>query len=383
MPSDAIAEQNIVLIGCGHAHVEVLRRFGKDKFPGVQITLITREVRTPYSGMLPGHIAGHYSFDDMHIDAEALCRFAGARLIHGAATGLDLNGSLVLVEGEPPVAFHFLSIDIGSMPNTGSVLGAASHALPVKPVDRFLPQIHGLRERVRARTGQSRIVVVGGGAGGVELLLSVRHRLHADFTKAGRSHDDLAFALVTDGDLLPAFNRKTRDYFSGEFARRGIRVVTGAKVLEVQPRRLLLHRREPLEADEILWVTEAMPAAWLAGTGLALDERGFIRVDRNLASESHPRVFAAGDIASIDGRPVPKSGVWAVRQGPPLARNLRAAVLGKSRIVYYPQKRALVLISTGGKHAVADRGWFFAEGNWVWRWKDWIDRRFMRRYRGL
>ncbi len=378
-----VAKRNIVLIGCGHAHVEVLRRFGKDRLPGLQLTMITREVRAPYSGMLPGHIASHYSFDDMHLDAEELCRFANARLVYGAATGLDLNGRRVLVEGEPPVAFDFLSIDIGSMPNTGSVLGAASHALPVKPVDRFLPQFHGLRERVRGRQGQSRIVVVGGGAGGVELLLSVQHRLRADFAKAGRSHDDLAFALVTDGDVLPGFNQKARDYFSGEFDRRGIRVVTGAKVLEVQPRRLLLQKREPMEADEILWVTEAMPAAWLAGTGLALDEKGFIRVDQHLASVSHPFVFAAGDIASIDGRPVPKSGVWAVRQGPPLARNLRAAVLGKSLRTYRPQKRALVLISTGGKHAVADRGWFFAEGNWVWRWKDWIDRRFMRRYRGL
>jgi selenide,water dikinase len=376
--------RDIVLVGCGHAHVAVLRGFGMHRMPGVRLTLVTRETHTPYSGMLPGHIAGHYSFDDMHIDAGPLCRFAGARLIAAEAHGVDFAARQVHLKGRPPVAFDILSLDIGSVPNTASVRGAAEHALPVKPIDRFLPRFEALRARVLEREGRSRIVVVGGGAGGVELLLSVRHRLRADFAVAERSGGDLVFRLVTASEeLLPGFNARTREYFRELFAYRGVAVDAGRAVEEARADRLILAGGDEIEADEILWVTEAVPAPWLGETGIDLDERGFVRVDRTLRSTSHPFVFAAGDVASVNGARLPKSGVWAVRQGRPLADNLRAAARDSALTPYRPQKRALALVSTGDRRAVAARGDWFAQGPWVWRWKDWIDRRFMKRFSDL
>ena len=161
--------KDVVLIGAGHAHVAVLRMFGMAPLPGARFTLITREVHSPYSGMLPGLIAGHYRFDDAHIDTAPLARFAGARLYQDEAIGLDLANRRVICRNRPPVPYDLLSIDIGSTPNTAQISGAVEHAIPVKPIDGFLARFMAMKERVLARKGSTRIAVIGGGAGGVEL----------------------------------------------------------------------------------------------------------------------------------------------------------------------------------------------------------------------
>ena len=176
--------KDVVLVGAGHAHVAVLRSFGMEPIPGVRLTLITREVDTPYSGMLPGHVAGHYAADDILIDTGPLARFAGARLFQDEALGLDTAGRRVICRDRPPVPYDVVSLDIGSRPNTGSVPGAAGHAIPVKPIDGFLARFEALRGRVLG--GRSRrLVLVGAGAGGVELLLAAERRLRRDLAAAG------------------------------------------------------------------------------------------------------------------------------------------------------------------------------------------------------
>src|SRR3954467_15965202 len=152
--------KDVVLVGAGHAHVAVLRRFGMKPLPGVRFTLIARELHTPYSGMLPGLVAGLYGFDDAHIDTGPLARFAGARLYHDTAIGLDLTNKWVICRDRPPVPFDLLSPDMGSTPNTGFVPGAAEHAIPVKPISEFLPRLEALIPRLREGGG-------GGGGGRV------------------------------------------------------------------------------------------------------------------------------------------------------------------------------------------------------------------------
>ncbi|MGB5651843.1 MAG: FAD-dependent oxidoreductase, partial [Sedimenticolaceae bacterium] len=169
--------KDLVLVGGGHAHVTVLRRFGMRPVPGIRLTLITRDIHTPYSGMLPGYVAGHYDFDQCHIDLGPLARFAGARLYHAEVEGLDLDGGKVIARGRPAVGFDLLSINTGSRPRTLEVPGALQHAMPVKPIDNWLVQWQALQQRVLASKGVFRIVVVGGGAGGVELALSTQYRL--------------------------------------------------------------------------------------------------------------------------------------------------------------------------------------------------------------
>ena len=376
--------KDVVLVGAGHSHVTVLRMFGMKPIPGVRLTLITREVHTPYSGMLPGLIAGHYEFDDAHIDTGPLARFAGARLYQDEAVDLDLTGRRVICRSRPPVAYDLLALNIGSTPNTAGVPGASEHAIPVKPIDGFLRRFEALRERVLAREGRSAVALVGAGAGGVELLLAVEHRLRQAVRHAGFDVGGLSFVLVSgDANILPSFPAAFRARFHGILAARGIAVVTGALVTAVEPGRLMLAGYGPLAADEILWTTQAAPARWLAKAGLPLDARGFLRVDETLRVIGHDDVFAAGDTIAFSARELPKSGVYAVRAGPALADNIRRTLTGRSLRRFRPQREALYLVSTGERHAVGTRNGLVVEGAWVWRWKDWIDRRFMRKFNKL
>lgn len=372
--------KDLVLLGGGHSHVAVLKRFGMKPLPGVRLTLICRDSHTPYSGMLPGLIAGHYGFDEAHIDLAPLARFAAARFLREEAIGLDLAERRVLCRGRPPVRYDMLSINIGATPRIAEVPGAAENAVPVKPIGDFLARWHRLECRVRARGG-GRIAVVGAGAGGVELLLAAQYRLHRLLVEEGRGPEHLEFHLFADtGEILPTHNEGVRIRFGRVLAERQVQVHLGQPVVEVAPGRLATRDGTSHEADEILWVTAAAPAPWLAESGLATDAQGFVAVDGTLRSVSHPEIFAAGDIAALRDHPRPKSGVFAVREGKPLARNLRRALLGRPLRRFVPQIDFLSLVSTGDKYAVASRGELALDGALLWRLKDWIDRRFMARY---
>jgi selenide,water dikinase len=373
MQSAGPIEQDLVLVGGGHAHVHVLKRFGMRPVPGVRLTLITRDIETPYSGMLPGYVAGHYRFAECHIDLVRLARFAAARLIHDAATGLDRAARQVICGDHPPIRYDFVSLDIGSTPRLDDVPGAAAHTTPVKPIARFAARWEALLERAR-QEGRVRLAVVGGGAGGVELALAAQHRLAELLDGA------VDVTLVTREGLLPSHNEAVRRRFAIILRERGIRALTHNPIVSVEPGQLVAADGGIVEFDEALWVTEAAGAPWLAATGLPLDPRGFVLIDDTFRSPADAAVFAAGDIATMPAHPRDKAGVYAVRAGPPLADNLRRALLGRPLRRAAPQRQALALIGTGDRRAVASRGRHEAYGAALWRLKEWIDRRWMRRY---
>ena len=376
--------RDIVLLGGGHSHVVVLKRFGMRPLPGVRLTVICRDTHTPYSGMLPGYIAGHYGYDEVHIDLRTLAEFSGARFFRDEACGLDRAAGKVLCRERPPVPYDVLSINIGSAPRLDNVEGAAEHTVPVKPINGFNVRWLALLERVRAHRGLTRLAVVGGGAGGVELALAMQFRLRNELRALGRDPDELKIDLLTrDAHILPTHGPGVRDRFARVLASRGIEAHCNAEVDRVAANQVRTAGGKTLPADEIVWVTRAGGAPWLRDTGLALDADGFIQVGDTLQTLNDPNVFAAGDVASMVNHPREKAGVFAVRQGPPLARNLRLAVEGKPLAPFRPQSTWLALISTGDKYAIASRGGIGFAGAWVWRWKDWIDRRFMRKFTQL
>ncbi len=379
--------RDLVLVGGGHSHVGVLRMFAMKPEPGVRITVICTDIDTPYSGMLPGYISGHYSFDEVHIDLGRLCAFAGARLYHDAVVGIDRKNQKVICQNRPPVAYDLLSINIGSTPQMQHIEGAPTLAVPVKPIAQFNQRWLALLDKARqwpSHRGRMTIAVVGGGAGGVELLLSMQYRLRHELKALGRSPEDLKFVLLTSGDtILPTHNPGVRARFVKVLQERNVEVHTHAEVVQVSPGCLHTRDGRTFDADETMWVTQAGGPAWLQSTGLALDDEGFILVHPQLQCLNDPLVFAAGDIASLVERPLEKAGVFAVRMAKPLAENLRRSLRGQKLLAYHPQRHWLALISTGNRYAVGSRGpWGFG-GDWVWRWKDRIDRQFMRRFSEL
>lgn len=379
--------RDLVLIGGGHSHVGVLRMFAMNPEPGVRITLICTDTDTPYSGMLPGYISGHYSFDEVHIDLGRLCAFAGARFYRDAVVGIARKEQKVICQGRPPVPYDLLSINIGSTPRVNHIEGAQTLAVPVKPIAQFNQRWLGLMDKVRqwpVNRGRMTIAVVGAGAGGVELLLSMQYRLRHELRALGRSPEDLKFVLLTSGDtILPTHNPGVRKQFAKIMLERSVEVHTHAEVVHVSPGCLHTRDGRTFDADETMWVTQAGGPSWLQSTGLALDKQGFILVHPQLQSLNDPQVFAAGDIASFVERPLEKAGVFAVRMAKPLAENLRRSLRGQKLLVYNPQRKWLALVSTGNRFAVASRGSLGFTGAWVWRWKDRIDREFMRRFTEL
>jgi len=386
--------RDIVLVGGGHSHVVVLKSFAMQPMAGVRLTVICTDTHTPYSGMLPGYVAGHYDYDAVHIDLGKLCTFAGARLYKAEVTGIDRAAKKVLLKkidgmDRPAVDYDVLSINIGSSPQVKNVAGANDYATPVKPIAQFNERWLALLERASLSHTSFQIAVVGGGAGGVELLLAMQHRFQALNVSA-------SFSLFTEGAaILPTHNAAVQSRFADVLAKRGVAVHLNAAVTRVARNQLHVGRGAALQAfdfDEVMWVTQAGGAAWLADTGLALDSRGFIDVNNHLQSTTDSNIFAAGDIANMVNHKLEKAGVFAVRQGMPLAENLRRSVRGARLKPYRPQRRWLALISTGDKQAVASRGALWglatrlgmggtnASGALLWRWKDWIDQRFMRRF---
>ncbi|MGV3756028.1 MAG: FAD-dependent oxidoreductase [Verrucomicrobiota bacterium] len=371
-------------MGGGHAHVEVIRRMTASVHHHLAVTLFSSTSSAPYSGMLPGLIAGHYTHKQTHVDLARLCHWAGIEFRQNAIIGIEPADNRLHLDGMPPEAFDYISLNTGSTPQVDGITGARQYALPVKPVDRFLAQLKKSLAELRGLSSPLRIVVVGGGAGGVELILAVQRRLFLEGERGLGSAKSCEFHLISATDnLLPSFNTKAQQIFMELLRERQIGLHLGHRVTKISSSTIDCANGKILPYNLLLWATSASAPAWLKESGIATTPDGFVEVDDFLRSVSHARIFAAGDIASNPRHPRPKAGVFAVRQGPPLARNLWLAAQGQALERYEPQEDFLSLMSTGDKYAVGTRGQFCLQGRWVWSLKDWIDRRWMRRYQKL
>jgi selenide,water dikinase len=325
--------------------------------------------------MLPGLIAGHYTSDEIHVDLRMLCGWAGVRFIED--TMLDLNLSLreIQFKNRPAMNFDVCSLDTGSTPDL-SVKGSAEASTPVKPVYNFHKRWLKILDRVNdSETKSMSIGVVGSGAGGFELITAMRHALPSALVNC---------QWFLRGDL-PLRGRPSK---VGELAKKaaeqqGIDVITDVDVTEVVDGELRASDGRRFKLDEILWCTSAVGPEWANRAGMELDNRGFIFTNQYLQSVSHPFVFATGDIGTQKDSPSAKAGVFAVRQAPILFENIRRYLLQQSLKTYKPQKDFLSLMATGGKRAIASRGPIAIEADWIWRWKDHIDRTFMLRFSQL
>jgi pyridine nucleotide-disulfide oxidoreductase family protein len=373
----------LLLLGAGHAHVQVLARLAQNRPADLDVTVLTPYPYQTYSGMTPGLVAGRYSAEDCQIPLEPLVKAAGAKWLQGRCTGIDAAQQKVQLsptgKGQtlpPELPYHLLSIDTGAVIDRtrleADMPGAPAHALIVRPIEVFAKLWPQVMEQAVSRPLS--IAVVGAGAAGLELLFAAEQCLRLNGAAGAR------FTLITGG-TEPAAN-----YTPGVQRR----VLRRLKALGITVLRdtcvgmdhgvVRLGGGSELACDLPLLAIGTHAPAWLQGSGLALSETGHVLVNEYQQSTSHPNVFAAGDVATRADAPHPKSGVYAVRAGPPLAANLLAAHEGSALKPHHPPKNTLNLLSCGAGHAIASWGPLHAEGAWAWAWKDRIDRAFMAKY---
>lgn len=381
--------KDLLLLGGGHTHVLLIKALAMRAITGVRVTLVSEKLLTPYSGMLPGFVAGHYSLAETNIDLNQLCRRAGVRWIQARCNGLDPDLKCVYLEDQAEIEFDVLSIDIGSTPDQ-RIPGASEFAVGVKPIAEFQRCWRSLLQTLGAvQTNQQTNQplseqaaetinwgVIGAGAGGVELVLAMAHRL--------RDHHNLQFHLIYRGEqILPGYPDRVIRQVEQSLRDYNITTHAGFSVAEVTSAGVVSDAGEHLELDERIWCTGAVGARWLNAGSLAHTEKNFIQVGQTLQSTSHESVFAVGDIAEMVDDPRPKAGVYAVRQAPYLEQNLRRLFSGQRLKEIKLQSQFLSLLALGDKQAVASRNGIAVKGRWVWRWKDSIDQTFMRQFSEL
>jgi pyridine nucleotide-disulfide oxidoreductase family protein len=325
--------------------------------------------------MVPGYVAGQYALTEIKIDVERLARRADARWIETRATALDAGTRTLHVQGAAAISYDTVSFDVGSTVAGLDRPGIEEHALPTRPIGKFAHRIEALLELARQRPGL-RLVVVGAGAGGVELACA----FHARVGRLG-----LAGASVTllerGPRILPGYPRSAAARLERHASARGIAIRCGVDVARAEAERIVLESGESMPCDVLVWVTGSASVSLFNRSGLERDDRGFVKVRETLQAVGHDEIFASGDCASLLTDPrLPKAGVYAVREGPVLAGNLRARIMGARLRPYRPQRDFLSLLNLGDGRAAAVKWGLSAEGRWAWKLKDAIDRRFVRRY---
>jgi len=378
-PAAAPIRHDLVLVGGGHAHIQVLKRWAMAPVPGARVTLVVDRPIAVYSGMVPGFVAGQYAREDLEIDVRPLALRAGARCIVAAATGIDLDARRLRLDGRPPITYDTVSFDVGSTVAGLDVPGVREYAIPTRPIGGFVRRVDEVLSAARGRE-TFRVVVVGAGAGGVEVAFTLAARLRRE---PGRHVDVL---LLEGGPrVLTGYASSAARRVEAAAAARAITIRCGAAVARVEADAVHLAGGERVAADAVVWVAGAAALPIFAGSGLDLDDRGFARIRPTLQCIGHDDIFAVGDCAAWTAGPaLAKAGVYAVRQGPVLARNLMARARGRGRLrAYRPQRDFLSLLNLGDGRAIGTKWGVSGEAAALFSLKNRIDRRFVRRFQVL
>ncbi len=368
--------RELLLIGGGHTHALVLRLWGKNPLPGVRVTVINPEPTAPYSGMLPGFVAGHYQRDELDIDLVRLARFANARLIVGRVVHLNPKLRQATLDNGRVLDFHVAALDVGITSEMAALPGFSEFAVPAKPLGRFASLWDSFRAKCARQDAPPKVVVIGGGVAGVELAMAMAHALE----KIAGAKPEVT--LIERSEILPVLKTSRQDFFRARLADCSVRVLEHTNITAIEKSAVILADKPPIAADFVVGAAGARAQDWLKNTGLTL-ENGFVVVDETLRSVNQPAIFAVGDCAHLSHAPRPKAGVFAVREAPILFANLRAALSSGKMQAFHPQSDYLKLISLGGKLALADKWWVMFRGPKVWQLKNRIDRTFMDQFSSL
>jgi selenide,water dikinase len=358
----------MLLIGGGHAHVEVLRQLALNPPAEVDVALFNPAPSVWYSAMLPGVIAGHYEPADAKVNLWALCQRARVRFFETSVLALHAaNGVLESGIGERH-RFDIASFDVGCVSRPIPTTPGA-YVVTVKPID---PLLAAINEFESVRSAGLVVRIVGGGAAALEVALALAYRW--------RQSSNRRVSIVSATRLMDGYPARVRALAMRACKKNSVTVLEQRVVEHIEPTRLRLAGGELIDTQLTVLATGYAPSPMLQKTDLARSTDGSIHVNGCLQSTNHPHIFAAGDCANVSGIKVPKSGVFAVRQGAALARNLLANLTNLPLRPYRHSINALNLITLGDKRSIATRNGLSVAGDWVWRWKDSIDRKWINRY---
>lgn len=363
--------QQLVLLGAGHAHVQVLAQLAAQPLAGTVITLVSPNRQLVYADMVPGFVAGHYPLEGCTIALEPLVQRSGIRWIERNAVGVDAQKQRIQLDDGSTLPFDWLSVNTGSVHDRErmerDLPGAREHGFFLLPMDAFSALWPRVVEMGEERP--LRIAVVGEGASGIELALAARHRL-----------PNAAVTLVCGKQPLGSiYSTKVQQRLLSVLRQRNVTVLQDVAV-SLKAGTVQLGCGADLACDVPVLATAAQAPPWLIDSGLALDGEGFLAVDMYQRSSSHSRVFAAGGVSTRMDRTLERSSAYAVRAGADLALNLTAAVTGSALKPHQPPASTVKVLACGGRYAVAAWAGFSAQGWWVWRLKNWLDRRFVQRF---
>lgn len=362
--------RRVVLIGGGHAHVQVLERWSANSVPDVELIVVTDQEKALYSGMVPGLVAGQYERSELEIDVVALAGQADARLILGTARRIDAEARRVEVEGHDPIDYDIASLNVGSTVRGLDVPGVREHTIPTRPMGEFIEALHV----ALAEHGAIHAVIVGAGSGGVELALAMKAVANAKGQSGGS-------VTLVDRDVraLAGYPASVSRRVRHVLERRGIVLRLGVGVVSVGSDGIHLEDEESIDSDLTVWAAGAAAHPFLAESGLPVDDGGFVQVDSTLQVRGFPNLLAVGDCASHPSG-LPKAGVYAVRQASILYENIVALLDGRPTREYRPQNDFLTLLNLADGTAMGAKWGISTQGRALHRIKDRIDRRFISRF---
>lgn len=372
-----LPRKDIVLLGVGHTNAHVLRMWRMKPIPNARLTCISDFPVATYSGMLPGTLAGQYQPHEMEIDLFRLCASANARCIVDEVVGLDLEQLQIQFAERAPLSFDVLSIGLGSVPRF-SQWSDAAEVLAIKPMQTFLmrlqQRLRDLVQQVRDRT--LHIMIVGGGAGGVEIAFCL-----PDFLEKTLGGKSWQVSLVDGGDrLLKGSLEKTAAKAKHLLEERNVKVFLNQRVQSVADQKASFESGMIIPCDLAILATGATPPPVLRNLGLPTNEEGFLLTDATLRTMAGLPIFAVGDTGTIQDQPLPKAGVYAVRQGPFLWSNIQRTLENRPLESFKPQQRFLKLLNTGDGKAMIDYAGLSLHSRFGWWLKNAIDKKFMAKY---
>lgn len=370
--------RDIVLVGAGHTNLHIVRMWRMKPIPDARLTLVSPFGKATYSGMLPGTLSGQYDDREMEIDLYRLTAACGVTLITANMTGLDAGQSLLQLDDRPPLPFDLASIGIGSVPAGREIWRDNPQVLSIKPMPTFLDRFEQRFEQCGGSTTDTgtvaEITVVGAGAAGVEVAFCLEALMERRAISAKLSLID------AHDDILPGYLPKTVALARQEFERRGVDLLTGKRVTAVRDGAIHFDDGSQRRTRLVIWAVAAAPPDVLAAVDLPKADDGFLAVRKTQQTTAEKPVFVVGDTATRVDDPVPKAGVYAVREGPVLWENLNRWVAGKPLQSYEPQRGFLSLLNTGDGRAIGQYKGFAVHNRWMWKLKNHIDRKFMRKH---